>query len=337
MDRLSKALDLIPISRKLREDKMGALPQDKIELVQTQTLKTFLRVNPTIRELAPESDACRLLWKREETILSNLGFSPEDFRGKKVLDAGCGSGDIPLLLSSWGGEVDAFDINPVSVDHARIIAEKFENGKCCTFKQGSVFEPPYSGQYDFVFCLGVLPHVGDPRKAFDTLSKFVRPGGYIYVMSINRTGFFLRWIKRAVVRLLSGGSDERKVVWAKRLFNKHLQRAARFGVRTEEQIAWDNFVAPHFSQDISEWMDWLETNGISYKSSFPSFYSLKLPSSSSGGIEAVTWDAEPSGHLGRQIKSMCVQARWAMAWGVGGMCSISFVGQKKSPKVIEVR
>ena len=189
--------------------------REKVRRVEQQTMAVFSRVNPTQREYTvgdPEFDGLR---RREETVLANLGLSPQDFIGMRVLDAGCGTGEIALLATSWGAEVYAFDLNPASVNHAvRMAFRSGLNGRC-RFVQGSVLAPPFQGPFDLVMCLGVLAHVGDPRGGYAELSKLVRPGGYVYVSHINRYGFALRRAKRGVVHLLSGGEANRKAEWAK--------------------------------------------------------------------------------------------------------------------------
>jgi 2-polyprenyl-3-methyl-5-hydroxy-6-metoxy-1,4-benzoquinol methylase len=301
-----------------------------IKQTERKTLDVFQRVNPTKRDFTPGDPGLLNLRKREETIFLNLGLQKEDFSGKRVLDGGCGTGDLALMLADWGAHVDAFDLNPHSVEHAKQMASKFPSGTQCTFKVGSIFEPPYEGLYDIVVCGGVMPHVGDPELAFNTLSRFVKPGGTMIVTNINRWGFLLRSAKRGIVNLLSFNKSHWKAWWAKKLWKKHIARAVKFGIRTEDQIVWDNFVAPHRVQSIGEWLRWLERNNLEYYSSYPSFYSLQLPSTSSGGIELMTTVTPPRQPVWRWALRGLVQFRWAMAYGVGGICSIAFVSKKRT-------
>lgn len=110
----------------------------------------FKKVNPTRRDFGPQDQRYADLRRREEVILNNLGFTRESFNGKRVLDAGCGTGDIALMLADWGAMVDAFDLNEHSIAHAQVTVSKFENRKRCCFRTGSVFVPPFEGAYDFV-------------------------------------------------------------------------------------------------------------------------------------------------------------------------------------------
>jgi len=304
-------------------------PREIVSRVEQQSMTVFSRVNPTQRNYTvgdPEFDG---LGKREETILANLGLFPEDFRNRRVLDAGCGTGEIALLTASWGAQVQGFDLNPASISHAvRMASRSGLNGRC-RFAVGSVLAPPVQGSFDIVMCLGVLAHVGDPRAGYGELSRLVRPGGYLYVSHINRYGFALRRAKRAVAHILSGGDPARKAAWAKIVWRRHVERAARFGHRTKDQIAWDNFVAPHLAATVTDWLKWIDDNGMEYLASFPSFYSFRLPSPSTGGIERIGQFVPPGSQWLRRIIPLAVQIRWALAVRVGGLASISFLARKR--------
>ncbi|MBI3693971.1 MAG: methyltransferase domain-containing protein [Acidobacteria bacterium] len=298
--------------------------------VEEQTMAVFSRVNPTCREYSAVDPEFQGLRRREETILANLGLSPEDFAGRRVLDAGCGTGELAQLAASWGAEVWAFDLNPVSVEHAIEMSTRSGLAGRCRFTVGSVLAPPVEGPFDIVMCLGVLAHVGDPRAAYGELAKLVRPGGDLYASHINRYGFALRGFKRAIARWLARGDPARTAAWSKRVWRRHVERAARFGHRTVDQIAWDNFVAPHVTATIADWLEWMKENGLEYVSSFPSFYSLRIPSAQDGGVERMEPPPLPRSRFLQKKLPALAQIRWALAFGVGGLASISFLARKRA-------
>jgi 2-polyprenyl-6-hydroxyphenyl methylase/3-demethylubiquinone-9 3-methyltransferase len=304
--------------------------RETIRKIERETMAVFTRVNPTRRDYTVGDTDFEGLRKREETILANLGLCPNDFAGRRVLDAGCGTGEIALLTASWGATVEAFDLNPASVKHAAKMAIRSGLNARCRFAVGSVLAPPVRGPFDIAMCLGVLPHVGDPRSGYANLAKLVRPGGYLYVSTINRYGFALRRAKRALVHLLSLGDPARKAEWAQVVWRRHIERAARFGHRTKDQIAWDNFVAPHLTASVADWLDWMNKNELEYVSSFPCFFSLRLPSSQAGGIQSIERTPPPEPQWLRSIVALAVQVRWALAFRVGGLASISFLGRKRA-------
>jgi 2-polyprenyl-3-methyl-5-hydroxy-6-metoxy-1,4-benzoquinol methylase len=107
---------------------------------------------------------------RSRAVLANEHLCAP--RGGKVLDIGCGTGEIIEYLSdvSYTG----FDPNPAYVDHA--IAKYGTKGD---FRVGSISNPPdLSGPYDLVMALGVLHHL-DNEDALEMLglaAQEIRPG-----------------------------------------------------------------------------------------------------------------------------------------------------------------
>lgn len=100
---------------------------------------------------------------------------------------------------------------------------------------------------------------------------------------------------------------------------------------TQEQIAYDNFVAPHITATIGDWLLWLKENNLKYFSSYPSFFSLRIPSHISGAIEDLKGQQNmPKSRLVRVFLTAMVQLRWTVAFHVGGLASISFIGKKRS-------
>jgi SAM-dependent methyltransferase len=110
-------------------------------------------------------------------------IEPAFFRGKRVLDAGCGTGRHAYFAASYGAsEVAALDLSE-AVETARRVLSPFEHADVV---QGDLLRPPFrtaaeGGGFDFVYSIGVLHHLPDPYAGFRSLLRFVRPGGTIAV------------------------------------------------------------------------------------------------------------------------------------------------------------
>jgi 2-polyprenyl-3-methyl-5-hydroxy-6-metoxy-1,4-benzoquinol methylase len=101
----------------------------------------------------------------------------EHFKGKQVLDVGCGMGRNPYWMLKTGvHSITAVDIDDQSLAAARKNLSSFKNA---TVKKYSVYElsPEVLGQFDIVTCIGVLHHLADPRAALDRLWSCVSPEG----------------------------------------------------------------------------------------------------------------------------------------------------------------
>lgn len=102
------------------------------------------------------------------------GLGPEDFKGKRVLDAGCGPGRFSKVMASWGAEVLALDFSEGIV----LAARELEPFPSCSAVQGDLACPPFApGSFDLVFSIGVLHHTSDPEGNTRKLAALVAPGG----------------------------------------------------------------------------------------------------------------------------------------------------------------
>jgi ubiquinone/menaquinone biosynthesis C-methylase UbiE/uncharacterized protein YbaR (Trm112 family) len=128
---------------------------------------------------------------------------PEFFRGKKVLDAGCGNGRFAHYAAKYGAEVWAIDLGP-AVEVAR---RNIENAGEAQAIQADLHCPPFAPEsFDFIYSIGVLHHLPDPEAAFQNLLRYLKRGGEVQI--------YLYWkpegqpVKRA---LLAGVTAARQV------------------------------------------------------------------------------------------------------------------------------
>jgi SAM-dependent methyltransferase len=105
----------------------------------------------------------------------------EDLRGQRVLEAGCGAGRFAGVALETGAEVYSFDLSIAVEACLENIVEPDQKKRHHLF-QASIHEIPLeSGMFDKIFCLGVLQHCPDVKKAFLSLIPFLKPGGELVV------------------------------------------------------------------------------------------------------------------------------------------------------------
>lgn len=102
--------------------------------------------------------------------------------GARVLDVGCGGGLLCEALARAGATVTGIDLAPGMIEVARLHAA--EQGLDIAYNVVSAEE--VSGEYDVVTCMEMLEHVPDPERMTATLAKLVKPGGAVFVSTINR-------------------------------------------------------------------------------------------------------------------------------------------------------
>jgi SAM-dependent methyltransferase len=114
----------------------------------------------------------------ERTFAERTGWTPDDVRGRLVLDVGCGMGRFADVVLRWGGRVVGIDLS-YAVDSARVNLTQHED---FTAIQASVFELPFRPDaFDLIYSLGVLHHTPDTRRAFQCLPPLLRAGGEIAI------------------------------------------------------------------------------------------------------------------------------------------------------------
>lgn len=97
-------------------------------------------------------------------------------RPLRVLDIGCGTGFLSLLLAEMGNEVDGLDIAPTMLERARAKAE--EASLHVTFFEGDAesLRAP-DATYDLVIERHVIWTLPDPDAALREWRRVLRPGG----------------------------------------------------------------------------------------------------------------------------------------------------------------
>src|SRR5262245_1467557 len=113
-----------------------------------------------------------------DMLQQKTGLTPEQVRGKLVLDAGVGAGRFSDTLLRWGARVVAVDLS-YAVEAAH---ENFGHRPEALICQADIGRLPFRpGTFDYIISIGVLHHTPDTRKYFDGLPKLLKPGGEIAI------------------------------------------------------------------------------------------------------------------------------------------------------------
>lgn len=127
------------------------------------------------------------------------GFAEFDrWRGKKVLEIGCGLGTDTMNFARAGANVTAVDLSRESLNLARRRAEVFGLSDRIKFFEAnaedlSVVIPPE--KYDLVYSFGVIHHSPNPEKIVKQIREhFINPGGTLKLMVYYRYSWKVFWI-----------------------------------------------------------------------------------------------------------------------------------------------
>ncbi len=113
-----------------------------------------------------------------------------ELAGKQILECGCGAGRFTEILLSKGAYVTSIDLS----EAVEANAENFPEGDCHRVAQADIMSLPFiTGQYDVVFCLGVIQHTPNPEATIASLCEQVRPGGYLIMDHYRHTSGLRRF------------------------------------------------------------------------------------------------------------------------------------------------
>jgi len=116
-----------------------------------------------------------------------FGMLPRtDWRGCRVLDAGCAYGGTLRAFLSMGADVLGVDIDKELLDFAHLNMAKEDPNRFELLHCGiEDLSPSAVGQFDLITCDNVLEHVDDPTSSVARLADLLTPGGLLYVAVPN--------------------------------------------------------------------------------------------------------------------------------------------------------
>src|SRR5262245_48864833 len=129
--------------------------------------------------------------------------------GARVLEIGCGTGQLGAFLSIGGRCVVGVDMTRASLELAGGFKQR-HGLRNCNFLHGDLFDLPLRREaFDLVIAKGVLMATRDARAAFHAICPLVRPGGYVIVGLYNRYGRIPTTLRRLYFKLTK--ADPRRV------------------------------------------------------------------------------------------------------------------------------
>ena len=111
---------------------------------------------------------------------------PKPLAGLRLLDIGCGGGLLAEPMSRLGAEVVAIDPSATNIGTARVHAE--EAGLAIDYQAVTAEDMAAAGEtFDIVLNMEVIEHVIDPAAFVAVCGRLLKPGGLMFVATLNRT------------------------------------------------------------------------------------------------------------------------------------------------------
>jgi 2-polyprenyl-6-hydroxyphenyl methylase / 3-demethylubiquinone-9 3-methyltransferase len=182
---------------------------------------TDTTVNADPAELAKFSELAHRWWDPESEFRPLHEINPlrlewiqscMPLAGKRVLDVGCGGGILSDAMARKGADVVGIDLATKALRVAQLHALEAQTQNV-EYREISAeaLAQAEPGSFDAVTCMEMLEHVPDPASVVRACSRLVRPGGWVFISTINRNPkSFLFAIVGAeyVLNLLPRGTHE---------------------------------------------------------------------------------------------------------------------------------
>lgn len=107
--------------------------------------------------------------------------------GREILDVGCGGGLLAEAMARKGARVTGIDMADDLVQVATLHALEAGIEVAYRYESAEQHAEQRAGHYDVVTCMEMLEHVPDPAAVIEALGRLVRPGGHVFVSTLNRT------------------------------------------------------------------------------------------------------------------------------------------------------
>ena len=249
---------------------------NKTKVNENSVLKTFQREIPSIYYSDKSSKEYEIFKKNAEKYYRDALKFPKDlFKGKNLIDFGGGTGENSVYLAEWGAKCTLVEMNDKAQKISKEIFSKYtKNFQDHKFILSSIFEfdkPDLYNKFDIVHCRGVLSHTADNRKAFNIISKYLKPGGYLIYGDPNKAGGFQNMLQRLIVYNFAKNWEE-MIRISEELFSDDIDRAVKFGNRTRNCIIFDRWVVEcQNDPSVEDVLSWFKNNKLEFYSSQPKF------------------------------------------------------------------
>ncbi|MFA6269392.1 MAG: class I SAM-dependent methyltransferase [archaeon] len=196
---------------------------------------------------------------------SIIGKGSDFWQGKRVLELGCGTGELTNGITLAGANVSAIDFSSSSIKRAKELSKELGVSGKINFIEKNILEikkNEFKEKFDVVIALGSLHHTINARKAFSIGCSNLKPEGIIFLGLYNKYSRFRHRVRRSILRVFCGNDIEKRIEFGRKLF----------GGKESKAWAADKYGQVHESyHSISQILNWFNEEGIEFIASRPKY------------------------------------------------------------------
>jgi len=195
-------------------------------------------------------------------ILSYGNITIKDIGQKKILDAGCGTGEKSVFFAKNGAKVTAIDFTEKQLVVAKDYAKRAEVSNKIIFKQKDIVNSNLKGlnKFNIIVCTGVLHHTEDAYKGFINLISVLEKNGIIIIALYHK---YARWkfrLIRFLLHLFVSKDFNKLDLW----FEKN-NFFARLLKKAPNNSVYDRYLVPFESyHTLREVKGWFKKNNLKF-------------------------------------------------------------------------
>ena len=179
--------------------------------------------------------------------------------GSNILEAGCGTGQMSIVLSRYARQIYGIDLSKGSLIEAKQFINSNDIKSVHLFRM-NIFKLFFEeNTFDVIISNGVLHHTYNPKLAFSKLVRVLKPGGIIVIGLYHRYGRIIQKIRQSLIKNFGDSF-------------KFLDKRFREKISNKKKYAWflDQYKNPsETTHTYLEVLNWFKDENIEFLSSIP--------------------------------------------------------------------